>query len=53
MEEGIDYNIIKQSAFLSLKFSNDEILQKISFEEAVCVCELSLKRLQKRLDKET
>ena len=37
MEEGIDYNIIKQSAFLSLKFSNDEILQKISFEETVCV----------------
>ena len=37
MEEGIDYNIIKQSAFRSLKFSNDEILQKISFEEAVCV----------------
>ena len=36
MEEGIDYNIIKQSAFLSLKFSNDEILQKINFEEVVC-----------------
>ena len=36
MEEGIDYNIIKQSAFLSLKFSNDEIPQKINFEEAVC-----------------